>query len=100
MVASGRKRADAAVAIKRYVRAVGETLTSQVRGLFLVVGNGDGRRPLRPGYLCRAVCWTGVFVQGGQALGRDSKAFVSGVSGGGVSRAERRIERAEERVAA
>lgn len=49
MITSSREGADTTVAIQRYVRAVGETLTSQVRGLFLVVGNGDGREPLSSG---------------------------------------------------
>ena len=46
MIASSGKRTDAAVAIQRQVRVVGETLTSQERGLLFVVGNGDGREPL------------------------------------------------------
>jgi hypothetical protein len=49
MITSSRKRADTAVAIEWYVRAVGETLTSQERGPLLVVGNGDGREPLSSG---------------------------------------------------
>jgi len=49
MITSSRERAGTAVAVEWYVRAVGETLTPQMRGLFLVVGNGDGRRPLGSG---------------------------------------------------
>jgi hypothetical protein len=49
MITSSGEGARTAVAIKRYVGAVGERLTSQVRGLFLVVGNGDGRKPLDSG---------------------------------------------------
>lgn len=49
MITSCREGADTTVAVEWYIRAVGETLTSQVRGLFLVVGNGDGRKPLSSG---------------------------------------------------
>lgn len=49
MITSRRERTDTTVAIERYVRAVGETLTSQERGPLLVVGNGDGWEPLSSG---------------------------------------------------
>ena len=49
MIASSGKRTNAAVAIQRQIGVVGETLTSQERGLLFVVGNGDGREPLASG---------------------------------------------------
>jgi hypothetical protein len=102
MVASSGERTGTAVAIEWYVRAVSKGLTSQKRGLCLVVGNGDGGKPLGSGlgiFGMRSdvglMRWTGVALMQGEVVVVDRERDKDGPGGrdsiwGGVSRAAMR----------